>query len=220
MIPSLEPLRRDGFAVIDNVSVAAFERLVAELGEVRVRSSVELRARATSYLASPARVPLHTDHPDIDLVAWRCEVQDVADGASLLVDLRAAVAELEPTTRAALRGVKLPCPSLFELTRAPLHGTRPVLMNDDDVYFAEWLTPQAEGPCQAWPRLLATVARVAPTEIRLARGQVLLVDNHRMAHGRRRVSANSARRLQRAWVVTRDRERSSIALQTTDRDKP
>ena len=35
-----------------------------------------------------------------------------------------------------------------------------------------------------------------------------------------RVSANSARRLQRAWVVTRDRERSSIALQTTDRDKP
>ncbi len=192
-----ERLRLDGFVVLRNVEGrGAVEQIFATFGRVVHRTSVELRLDVRTYLCSTDAVPFHTDHPNVDIVAWRCERQDDVDGASLLVDAHAVLAKLDSTTRAALRDVDLPCPDLRMVTTTPA-GSRPLLSNRNDVYFADWL----EHPAPAWRAFRQGVETEPATTVRLTAGEVLLVDNHRMLHGRRGLGRASLRRLERTWLI-------------------
>lgn len=202
MSPLRAALERDGFAIVRGVDTPiAFERLLGDLGQVVHRTVVEIRAGVATYVCRPEAVPLHTDHPDVDLVAWWCERQDLRDGAALLVDARAALLALEPLQIEGLPRARLPCPELRQPSGGAGSGSRPVLDADRAVYFAPWLRPTDERAFPSWSALLRAVERAPRAEVRLAQGEVLIVDNHRMLHGRRELASGSRRRLARAWVV-------------------
>lgn len=68
------------------VEKSATGELLSQIGDIVEETRVRQRREAHTYLAGRDAVPLHTDHPEADLVAWRCEVQDRQDGASVLAD--------------------------------------------------------------------------------------------------------------------------------------
>lgn len=198
----LDALDRDGFVVLRDIgSPTEFERALAELGEVVLRTPVELRPNVGTYLCRSAAVPLHTDHPDVDVVAWWCERQDEQDGASILVDALAVIAGLDERTRTALGGVPVPCPTLARVAGGPCAAERTVVSASGGVYFAAWLSPTRSGMAAVWRELAQRVEDAPRREVRLGPGEALFVDNRRMLHGRRALAEGSTRRLCRAWLV-------------------
>jgi hypothetical protein len=190
-----------GWARLPSISGEAFLGIARELGDVIDDTPVRLAPGRRTYLTSPGAIPLHTDHSNADLVAWWCETQDERDGATLLADGREVTRGLDIALRRVLARTLLP--AMRRLGDEPVPTA--VLSDVGDraaVFYAPWLTPMAGDPdvVLALRILGRTVERVGQTAHRLQAGEVLIVDNHRMLHGRGPLLLDSARRLRRLWL--------------------
>jgi hypothetical protein len=197
-------LATDGYACMEEpLDDDGFVTFARALGEIVDDTLVRVVPGKRTYLARPDPIPLHTDHPSADCILWRCEAQDARDGASLLVDGLSIVAELDDEDRAVLARMRLPAMVRFGDPALPTailsyggHAKR--------VFYAPWLEPmnEAVGGHDALVRFRRALACLEkqPTSIRLEPGQVLIVDNRRMLHGRGRLAPETARRLRRLWV--------------------
>lgn len=184
-----------GYAQLPAMTASTFDALVGELGVVSLRTEVRIRGDVDSYLCAPGAMGLHTDDPRVDWIAWRCVEQDPHDGASQLVDLAAAVALLPEQVRA-------------DLARATLSGgmmrvpARVYAPETGRCFWAPWLNACGDsGALRAVEALRRTLAATPPVRVRLSRGEVLIVDNGRVAHGRDALSPRSPRHLDRRWIV-------------------
>ncbi len=215
-------LGEHGFAVLrEPLGRDDYLGLARELGALVGAEAIALRPGAHAYVAKPGRVPLHTDHPEVDVVGWLCEVQDESDGASLLLDTRPVLDALAASERELLLRVRLACP---QLAGGPPTGTWPVLRETHEgyaVFCSPWLQAvgakddEAEALDRFRRRLSA--AATTPAEVRLAPGEALFIDNRRVLHGRRALLESSRRQLLRVWlrlrrsVADRRASRSSAA---------
>ena len=197
----LDQVRTVGYAVVTAPhDDRSFASLAGELGAIIDDVRVEIVPGDTAYLAQPGEMPFHTDHPLADIIGWRCEVQDEGFGASLLVDGRAVLAALDARRRRDLAGVQLPA------RRGPGEAEVPtpiVTGEDERLFFTPWLRPLF----LSWDGRFALAAfrdalAHAPhaLEVRLAPGELLFIDNHRMLHGRGPLPQESKRRLRRLWI--------------------
>ena len=196
--PELETaLSREGL-----VTLAVEERdihaLLRQLGDIVEETKVRQLSEANTYLAGRDAVPLHTDHPEADFVAWRCEVQDLQDGASVLADgysiLQAMGASAE-----ALRSVELHVPP--QLPRQTLD--RGAVWDGKRLYYAPWypIVRASSDGRQALKLFTNLMAMgLGHRRIRLKGGEVLVVDNGRWLHGRDKLPRRSNRVLQRYWL--------------------
>lgn len=201
-------LAERGFARVQGiVDPASYLELASRLGRVVGEEMIALRPGAHAYVAMPDRVPLHTDHPGVRLIAWRCEQQDEEDGASLLLDTRPIVASLSERARQVLRQVELECPPL---SGGPPTLRHPVLVerpgSSDAIFCSPWLRsadpiPILQDALDDFRRRLSEAAERAHLRVRLEVGEVLLIDNHRVLHGREAISPHSRRRLHRLWMA-------------------
>ncbi len=200
----LEGVRHVGWSRLGPMSDGEYRELVTRLGRPWCETAVELRPDVRSYLCKAEAVPFHTDHPDADLVAWRCEVQDDSDGTQLLVDgltaLRACGAFVRDTLLRVHAEVRVrgdSSPSRVPIVRATREGDR--------LFFAPWISPLEQDPVSlsAFDALRAAVERLCSTdvqEVRLIEGEVLVIDNGRFLHGRGALAGASRRRLRRFWI--------------------
>lgn len=193
-------LAQQGYAVVPgHTDVEAVERLLDGLGVIVHRTLVQVRPGIGTYLNSPPAVPLHTDHPAVDWIAWWCERQDALDGASSLVDAHQVVQALDRVTRTSLERVRLACPSLNDRATGEEPGRHP-LLTPRRVYFAPWLQPKQSSTAHAWRTWTAAVAAAQRIHVRLQPGDTLVIDNRRMLHGRGALAEDSRRALRRYWV--------------------
>lgn len=184
----------------------AYLRALGRLGRVVQTEEVRLRPGAHAYVAKPGAVPLHTDHPDVDLIAWLCEAQDEIDGASRLLDMSPILANLDPTVRATLQRTELRCPPL---SNGPPSESRWVLEQRGErvrFFLPPWIA-LVDGEDGASREAVDAVVRAVRTAssngvmaVRLQPGQALVVDNGRVLHGRSAIAESSPRRLFRGWV--------------------
>lgn len=210
MNPDIEELGRAldtvGFVHLSGwVGDADFRRLARSLGRVVGEELIALRPGAHAYVAKASAVPLHTDHPKVRIVGWRCEEQDANDGASLLLDGLAVLRSLAPMVRATLPHVELACPPL---SGGPPSLRSPVLTHAggrERLFCSPWLRPADPlAPLEeALSSLRCALAAAASSavRIRLAAGEVLFIDNQRILHGRDAIPPTSTRRLVRLWVA-------------------
>lgn len=173
------------------MTLEGFDDLSNGLGIVADTTVVRVDPTVPTYLCGHDTVPFHTDHADVDLIAWFCVEQDEADGACLLVDGQELARGLPGEHVAALRNLRIRHRGAAE--------SYPVLSGNGRIFFAPWLQPQAEDSA-AFDTFRVAVDRHPTTEVRLLPGQVLIIDNCRMLHGRAAISPRSQRRLVRHWI--------------------
>ena len=204
-------LEARGFAAgFTDPGYEAFLDRCETLGRVVAEETIALRQGAHAYVAQPGPVPLHTDHPEVDLVGWWCEAQDELDGACMLVDTKPLIEGLTEAERRVLRRVELECP--------PRAGGPPTLRfpvlrqkdGGDRLFCSPWLRSATPDPelVAALERFRVALSDFVKTEhrrVRLVPGQGLLVDNGRVMHGRGAIGIESPRRLRRVWIERRER---------------
>lgn len=188
-----------------------FERICERLGEVILRTDVQLDFNRVSAALRPEPLGFHNDSPLADIIGWYCVHQDAGDGATLFLDCGDLVDHLAPADLAALAKLPVRYPEVGKhdpdhgrfayleepLLRAAAKGWR--------IYYAPWLVGEPGGDEErsalgGLGRYLAHKEAAGPVSVRLESGECCFVDNHRMLHGRKELPRDSRRLLKRRWL--------------------
>lgn len=195
----LRSIENVGYCVF-NVPSSNLSTTLAEFGKVVLETDVRIREGAGTYLASFEAVPFHNDHPQVRYIAWHCIEQDANDGASTLVDLRKIYTNLADEQKSTLARVKLRRPDKLNSLQ-PSKDYPFYQQATGQIFWAPWLFPQTES--EIFSLLLSEIeTKSNQKRIVLKKGETLLIDNHRIAHGRDAISPKSARYLRRYWLCT------------------
>lgn len=190
-------LAREGLAVCTVESGSVRESL-QRFGDIIEETEVRQHEGVQTYLAGREAVPLHTDHPEADFVAWRCETQDRQDGANLLADGYAVVRAMGAVAKDLCK-IELYVPP--QLPRQTLSHTQ--AWDGNRLYYAPWypVVKENEDGRQALEMFTNLLALgFGHRRIRLKAGELLIIDNRRWLHGRDMLPERSDRFLQRYWL--------------------
>ena len=192
-----------GYALLPAIGQEEWDRRISSLGVILDTTSVELNPAIGTYLCQPGEVPMHSDHPDAELIAWRCERADPQGTPQLVCDSLSVVGALDDAARRILTQTRVVArfrsrapAMMFPILRQAGGGWR--------LFFAPWLEPESGDVLvrEAWRQLVEAVERSRESclEVRLGAGEILLIDNGRMLHGRPPLAPESSRCLVRTWL--------------------
>ncbi len=187
-----------GFALLRDLSEDSAVDSVNGLGDVLLRTDICPKANARGDVSTDLPMDLHTDHPRARWIAWHCIRQSSEGGESLLVDSVPLIARLTNHERDTLRNTQARTHLVFPADR-PTHSVlSPVKEGADRIYFAPWLiSAEASQPLRRLGSLIANAERIS---IRLKQGDLLVIDNTRMLHGRKAIRGDRDRLLRRYWI--------------------
>ena len=190
-----------GFALIRRDTHREPTELMESLGEVVDTTDVEVDEASSGMVTSHRELDVHTDHGGIDYIVWVCHSQADSGGESLLVDGYEVLEELSASTREALEQVYLTEHRVFPGDPA----RRPLLRYSDGdprLFYSSWLLDDdlTEKTKTAYDVFRDAVSNATVTKLKLQPGDVLVVDNTRVLHGRTAIEEDSDRCLKRYWI--------------------
>jgi alpha-ketoglutarate-dependent taurine dioxygenase len=185
----------------------AYRSFVGRLGRIVNEERIALRPGAHAYVAKPGPVPMHTDHPEARFVAWLCLRQDEVAGGSRLYDSRPFLQSLSGEEVEQLRHTELECPPLaggpptlrFPVLTASPHS------EVDEIFCSPWLraaggNQERQAILDGFRSRLSHDIQARAFEERLVEGEMLIIDNRRVLHGRGAIDDRSRRELLRFWL--------------------
>ncbi len=192
-----------GYAIIRYPDSTNKEAILATLGDVIQTTEIRENPKSTRLLASNQPMDFHTDHNAANFIAWHCNSQSATGGESLLIDTRHILARFSESTLSLLQEINVQTHKVFYDDKLSI----PLLLPTDDLavfamYYASWLIgPQADiKHTKALEKFQEELLEAKPIEILLSEGDMLIIDNHRMLHGRAGFPPNSNRWLTRYWL--------------------
>ena len=199
----LEQLAQNGFVHISYPQSKAYRFILEDLGTIIQTTQIRENKKSTRLLSSNAGMDFHTDHYAARYIAWLCNSQSATGGESVLKDSFSVLSRYSEQMRQLLSQVTVQSHKVFYNDKPSL----PLLLLDDmgnpvSVYYAPWLVNQIFDPkiSQALLKFNSDLESVKPVEILLSEGDLLIIDNHRMLHGRNAFPSGAGRWLTRFWL--------------------
>lgn len=233
----LESVQRYGFARMRGTPPSAdfLEALALRVGPIRetnfgrifdVRTTAEQTSNAYTAVALPPHTDLSTREYQPGLQYLHCVANAAEGGDSVLVDGLAVcrrLAEVDAAAWTLLTSRRLPFAN--RSADCDYRHAGPVIELDaqgepDTLRFTMWLRAPLAGPIEearALYRALRSVIRLAEDpslvfSFRLAPGDLLLMDNRRILHGRRAFSPETGERWLRGCYAERDDVASRLRM--------
>jgi alpha-ketoglutarate-dependent taurine dioxygenase len=191
-------LAMNGFVLIPGLMESSAVDLINEFGPVMLRTDICPRANARGDVSTNLAMSFHTDHPRARWIAWYCVQQSSEGGESLLVDSGPLVSALTTDELRILRNTRARTHQVFPGDDATHSILSPVEGGTDQIYYAHWLI--SDDSSEPLRKLGDQIAKAAPVRIRLNAGELMIIDNARMLHGRTSISGDRCRLLRRYWI--------------------
>ncbi len=192
-------LEAEGRMHLEAMPYSAFREAITKLGTIIQRTEVRVRPESKAMVTSARSLDLHTDHHAARFIAWYCHRQSDEGGESLLLDARAAFDRLPPMHRDRLFNLHLHEHKVFPDDP----GSWPFVLYDQGrlrFYYSFWLTNPSDRDEPAYRAFQEALASMPPMELKLRPGDALIIDNHRMLHGRTAIGGEGDRYLERFWI--------------------
>jgi len=196
-------LTSHGWVVLPGIGAAGLDAVVAALDAAVLQTTEVVVREGRALVTSDRALDLHTDHHRADFIAWHCRAQTSAGGATRLADAAAAFATLTTSEQRLLGEVRLFEHSIF----AGDATTHPVVEHGADgprFYCSFWFDDEgALSPPQrsAFAAFESAIRRQEVANFRLVAGDVLLINNRRILHGRTAITGSRDRHLDRYWLT-------------------
>lgn len=198
-----EQVTREGYCLVKYSEAIAKQDVLAVFGSIVQTTEIRESSTSTRLLASSKPMDFHTDHFSAKFIAWFCNSQSATGGESLLIDMRHVISQYSEAMVSLLHEVYVKTHKVFVDDKSML----PMLAIDSDdnqpsVYYASWLVcPTASIKHQrALEKFEADLKQAQQIELLLSEGDMLIIDNHRMLHGRAGFPLGSGRWLTRYWL--------------------
>ncbi len=205
--PSVEDISyavsRDGHFLARSATIEEAESIVTRLGKILFVTDVTVRPGSKALVTSDRGLDFHTDHHRADLICWHCIEQTDEGGESVLLDGHRLLQRLRAGLVEDLRGLKLFEHKVFpgDEEAFPFLSQR---FGRDKLYYSFWMLHGAIKPEQkaAFLEFKAITETEPCVRYRLQPGDILVIDNGRMLHGRTAIKGNKKRFLRRYWIET------------------
>ncbi|CAN7571888.1 TauD/TfdA family dioxygenase [Pararhizobium sp. LjRoot235] len=193
-------LKSKGWVHLKEAGGEVFENLTSNLAHKLYDSDVKLDPRFTHRVTKPEAIPYHCDSPRARYIAWLCLNSGKSPVPLKLVDAH-GVAQLLPdeaVRRLALTRLGFNCRVHNHLCSMPVLSS-PELADDTLVFFNPWnipknLTGEHRDALRSFEERLNQADHA---EIDFSVGDILIVNNHRVVHGRDALKGDTDRHLLR-----------------------
>lgn len=190
-----------GFVHIPYTQFNSLEETLKLFGEVIYTTEIKENPNSTRLLASHQKMDFHTDHFAAKYIAWFCNSQSAVGGESLLIDIQPILQNYSEEELSILKEITVQSHAVFYNDKTTLPIVQ-LIRDELAIFYAAWLVNQ---PVKASHQLMVQrfkedVARATPSELKLSEGDLLIINNHRMLHGRNAFQAQSNRWLTRYWI--------------------
>jgi len=207
-LPPIDGLRAtletDGYCWLrKDWSFEEFRSYCAGLGDIFFEADVRLGGERPRNFQLPQAIGFHTDHASAHTVAWYCVQPDADGGAMWLLDLAPITEALTSEELDALSRVRVPDNAIWSKG-----GDIPLCVRNNghtDFHYVPWLSLKAPDTDagSALSKLQKGIANAEKTDIitlDVQPGDAVIVDNHRVMHGRAAIRTESNRFLKRLWI--------------------
>ncbi len=194
-----DALLENGYVHLKRMDGPSFDRLVNGLGRVILRTSVRVRPESRALVMSDKALDLHTDHQEARFIAWHCIRQTDKGGTSLILAIGEVFDRLPEADRQHLSGMCFMAHKVFDDDP----DEHPLLSQVDGhrrFYYAPFLVHARHREDPVLLKFRQLVREAPPIAVDLKAGDVLVVDNHRMLHGRTAIFGSKDRQLDRCWI--------------------
>lgn len=177
--------------------------ILNELGKVIQVTEIRESKKSTRFLLSNNFISFHTDHYKANYIVWFCNSQSSIGGESLLID---SLKILERFNQIELKLLS----EIFVNNHIVFYGDKPkvpLIQLDDieavnSIFYADWLIDKHLGLHykSILKKFQNQIDSIEQTKILLSEGDILIINNKRMLHGRNCFPKNSNRWLTRYWI--------------------
>ncbi|MEI6750732.1 MAG: TauD/TfdA family dioxygenase [Bacteroidota bacterium] len=189
-----EILKQKGWAVIP----ANKSNVVSELGPVIYRAEIKPKINARAKYATTHEMELHTDHPRARWISWECIRQTSQGGYSLLKDSYEALKTFSIDEKRELENILVNTHKVFPDDSCKYPILRKDVDESDWLYFTPWMIGEITSPL--FNKLKSALDNIPIISVKLYPGEILVVNNGRMLHGRTAISGDQNRLLIRNWI--------------------
>ncbi|PRA80177.1 hypothetical protein CQ054_21310 [Ochrobactrum sp. MYb29] len=204
-----ETLSRNGWVALHNVSHSDFDHITNNLATRLYDSDIKLDAGRTHFVTKPLAIPYHCDSPRAGFIAWHCISTGSQSVPIKLVDTWKVLSSFDQEIVSALSETRLGfnCRITGNFCSLPVVNYYGNDENRPIVFFNPWNIPKnLTSLCHA---ALVSFEKALndefPARINLQPGDVLVIDNHRIVHGRDALDEGTDRHLKRRLLEDADR---------------
>lgn len=196
-----QELEELGFVWIKNGGKEYFERACEELGEIIFVTDVKVNLESRALVTSEKGLDFHTDHHKANFIAWYCIEQTDKGGESILQDANKVFELLNDDEQEELKKVMLFEHKVFEDDK----DTYPFVIEKDnkrEFYYSFWLADETISVKQKniIKKFQKLTNEIEYIKLKLNPTDALIIDNHRILHGRTAIEGSKNRFLKRFWI--------------------
>ncbi len=197
-----EDLIQKGYSHLKYSDSNNLEQIISDLGNTIFKTEIRENSSSTRLLASNKPMNFHTDHHNAKYIVWFCNSQSASGGESLLIDGCQLINSISENSKRLLTEVTVKSHHAFYGDKLSYPLLSLIEGEFESVYYASWMvnTPGCIKHKKALEQFESIVKSADPIKILLSEGDLLIIDNHRMLHGREGFPSSSNRWLTRYWL--------------------
>lgn len=200
----LQELSTNGFFCLKKQTEAQLNEVLNFLGEVIFTTDVVVKPESKGMVTSARGLDFHTDHHKAKYIVWYCYKQTDVGGDSVLVDASKIYDQLSEENKEKIQKIELFEHKIFpdDNESYPL-----VSINKEGIikfYYSFWLVKKEDKQNPAMLEFQRIINQTEPIKINLQEGDILIVDNHKIFHGRTPIEGSKDRFLKRFWLTAKN----------------
>lgn len=190
-------LEEDGFVHIPNQSEFELKQVLEQLGNVINETDVIANSESKSLVTSDKFLDFHTDNHLAKYIVWHCHKPAEEGGFSILCDAEQVFRLLEEDEKNQLSKIHVYEHKMFPENR----NSNPIVRETNGkqiFYYSFWLAREKYRKLPVFKKWRDLIQNSNYTKLRLEKSDILIVDNHRIFHGRTEIKGE--RFLKRYWL--------------------
>ena len=194
----INELKEKGFVHLTNQSEDQLQEILNTLGAVIMTTDVIIKKESKGLVTTALGIDFHTDHHSAKFVAWYSYKQTDLGGDSLLIDAEKLFLQLPFEQQESLKTVELFEHKIFQNDKS----SYPFVEVDENKnrQFHCSLVNDLDKINSAFVSFQKLVSESQPIKLNLKQRDILIIDNHRMFHGRTPIEGSKDRHLKRYWL--------------------
>lgn len=192
----------NGFIHLPSQTETQLNDLLKLLGQVILTTDVVVKSESKGMVTSDRALDFHTDHHKAKYIIWYCYKQTNIGGDSILLDAEKIYQQLSDNQKEQLKTIELFEHKIFpddkesySLVAIDKNGNR-------KFYYSFWLVKNEDKQNPAMIQFQRLIKQTEPVRLNLKERDILIVDNHRIFHGRTPIEGSKDRFLKRFWIST------------------
>lgn len=190
-----------GFLHLKSQTENQLNDVISLLGEVIFTTDVVVKSESKSLVTSERGLDYHTDHHKAKYVVWYCYKQTDKGGESILMDAKRIFQQLSNEHQEQLKLIELFEHKIFSDDKDSFPLVSISNTGEIKFYYSFWLVKNENKQNPALLAFQKLIRETPPTKICLKEGDILIVNNQSVFHGRTPIEGSKDRFLKRYWIA-------------------